>query len=202
MNITEAEASVNEAARTATEWVSNIAAIRSKIADAKQRVVDMEGTRREHALSAALDKSQATKALTAAHKDQAAAEKLADDLAYALEQANVRLAEAEIIHGGAVLALSRAQAQQVIERRVLAAEEIDKAFSQLEVAIRNYDATWRELAGINFGDDGFNMSLIESRRGDNRLPAAIPPALRKLLNLAGHSASLAASERLVWRALA
>jgi hypothetical protein len=202
-NKTEAEAKVEAAALIVSEWGSNVEAIKSKIADAKQKVADMREKRREHALDAALDQAPANKALAAAHSDQAAAEKLADDLAYALEQAKARLASAEVVHGVACRQVALKRACEVIARRVAAASRFDAAAREMEAALTEYNCIWSELAGVDFdGANGMGMSVMEARRGEKRIPGALPPSLRKALSIGGATGSLENSERLVWKGLA
>jgi hypothetical protein len=200
---TEAEARVEAAAAAVSEWKSNVASVSAKIQDQTALIAERAKTRRESALSAALDQGTAGKKLASARDEQLLGERTKEDLAHALEMANVRLKEAEVIHRGACRAVALEHAREVIARRVAAAARFDAAAREMEAALTEYNGIWSELAGVDFdGNSGMGMSAMEGRRGDYRIPGALPPAMRKLLSIGGPAGSLENSERLVWRGVA
>jgi hypothetical protein len=202
--IEEAQERVDAAAKTVSEWRSNVGAIQSKIADAKTKVADYTARRREHSLAAALDRPDAAQTLARLHEDQAAAEMLAEDLFHALDRAKAHLAEAEAAKGAADLALSRELAKAVIKRRIAAAERFDRAAVELNSALSEFNSILKEMPDL--GDiGGVNMSVVERRRGEHRVKDSLPQEVKETLKIAGilgvsgPCGSLAASEALVWR---
>jgi hypothetical protein len=195
----EAQANLDAAAATAREWRDAVETIRGKLETTRARVAAIQRDRKGLALEAALGKPDATKALADLHDEQAAAEKLADDLVYGLEQAKARQAAAEAAHAAAILALNRAQAKAIIEARIQAAIRFDIAMADADSALQAYQRGLVGLPDID-GPGGPSMSTIELREGTGRARAAIGQGLRRLLNLGGETQALAQGERAIWRA--
>jgi hypothetical protein len=199
-NMTEAEAQANlDAAGVAvTEWRSNVEAIKSKIADAKARVAEIQAQRREHAIEAALDQAGPSAALKMLHEEEAEIERRLADLEHAASMAEARRAAAEAEKAGRVLALRRAQAREIVSQRIEAAARFDAAQRAAEEALAAFVELGRAVPDLG---EGATWGLLEHRVGDNRIKAAVSPAIKRLLSLPGECVSLETSERATWHAV-
>ncbi len=96
--------------------------------------------------------------------------------------------------------LRREEARVIVEARVAAACRFDEAAAALDKALADFNGLYREIPDID-GGSGWNVSIAEMRIGENRIKAALPEGVRRLLRLGGTTASLATGERLVWRSV-
>jgi 3-dehydroquinate dehydratase len=189
-----AKAIENTAARRA-----DIDKISGKISSTKALIAELESKRQAHALDAALDQPSAVKALSACHDDQASAEKLLRDLEYAHEMARPKLALAMAEEGAARRQVNLEIAKGLVQKRILAAEKFDAAAAAMAEALREFDEHWDAIAVINEAHSG-GQSVLDARRGMNRIKAALPVQIQRAFDLRTESqSSLARSEALTWQ---
>lgn len=196
----EAEVKLEAAIAHSAEWRKNIDTMTGKLADAKAKVAEHEGTRRMHALDAELGKAASVAAMAKAHEEQAAAERRVADLEHALAEARPKLAQAQAEEGAARHAVRRIEGRSLVEKRVEAARAVDEAGEALEAALSHYYDLWDQLATISeIHPVGSGMSVQEMRRGDGRVRVSMPAILRRIFDVPGNGGSLARSEELTWR---
>jgi hypothetical protein len=200
------EKQVAEAEAVVALWRNNRAKIETAIADANARLVKAAAHRKASALDASLGNPKATAEIVQLRTEHAAAEGDLADLGNALNDATLKVTEAEAAAASARAALSRHLGELEMRRRIDIAAKVDAAIAALAAALKEFDAAGSEITSLDVLPHGMMGSSAISRTeeiaGNRRIRAALPKSFLRYFPGSLHeerpAQSLEASETAVW----
>jgi hypothetical protein len=128
------------------------------------------------------------------------------NVGHALPAARAALAEAEAAAKSTRAALARFQAEIEMRRRIGIAAKVDAAIAALAAALKEFDGSGQEIAGLDLLPHGMfgtaSISRVDEIAGARRIRAALPKTFLRYYPGALHeerpAMSLEASEIQVW----
>jgi chromosome segregation ATPase len=169
---------VDELARAAEGWRSNVKSIEAQIAKAHSRREKADAHRTNFALEASLGNPQAIGEITAARVEYANAEHDIVDLQRALEGANIKLAEAEREAKTARNNLAAFQLNILKRKSVAAAVHVDNAIAAFVSAFSEFQKIEDEIG--NAEPNVYGISGDYGQSTFRRVRAALPKLLDRV----------------------